>query len=136
MAHKTYKNAQIKIDSSAGALVEVTSSTNSHSLQSALNLIEDSAYGDSDRTYLPGLHGATFDLNGYINSTTSALFQPLINTRTSITKTVAVYDGVRWQTGEAWPVSPNISGSLDNLMVWSCGFTIEGALTSTSVAPS
>lgn len=136
MAHKTFKDTVVKIDSQAATIVDITSSCNSESAAGAMELMEDSAFGDSDRTYLPGLHGKTIDLNGFINSTTSALWGPLVSDRTSITKTIGISDGVKYITGEVYPTNVQISGSVGQLQVWSASLTFDGGATYTSVAPA
>lgn len=133
MAHKTYKNMTFKIDNSSAAITALTGSMNQASLASALSTIEDSAFGDSQRTYLPGLAGLTISMNGFSNSTTDAIFGPLMN-RTSITKTVEYYNGDRYYNGEVWVTGVTYSGSVNDLATWSFDATFDGAVTRTSVA--
>lgn len=136
MAHKTYKDAVIKIDGASATIVDITGSCNSNSITGALSLIEDSGFGDSDRSYLPGLHGKTVQLNGFINSTTAALWEPLVSDRTSITKTLGIFDGVKYIVGEVYPTDVTISGNVGELQVWSAALTFEAGASATSVAPA
>lgn len=133
MAHLTFKTATIKLDSSTGTLTAITGSVNSASLSAALNLLEDSSAGDDDRTYVPGLHGKTISLNGWINTTTEGIIGPLLVDRTSITKTVEYYNGVKYYNGEVWPGNVQISGSPDTLQTWSMDLTFDGGANRTSV---
>ena len=133
MAHLSYKDAAIKIDNAAGALTAITGSCNNYSLQGALNLLEDSGFGDDDRTYLSGLHGKTISVNGFLDSTTEAIFGPLIADRTSVTKTVELYTGTQYFNGETLASNTQISGSVDSIQTWSVDLTISGGMNRTSV---
>jgi hypothetical protein len=137
MGHKTSVDMGFKIDGAAGTIVDISGSVNSQSLASALNLLEDSGMGDEERTYLPGLNGATVDLNGFVNTTTDGIFGPLVGNRTSITKSVCFqsYSG-RYYTGEVWPGNTQISGASDTLQTWSSSLTFDGAVTRTTKALS
>ena len=137
MAHKTSIDMAFHIDNAAGALTAITGSVNSQALASAMNILEDSGMGDEERTYLPGLAGATIDLNGFLNSTTEGIFGPLVGNRTSITKTVQFTAfASRYYNAEALPTSVGISGSPDSLEVWSASLTFDGAVNRTSKALS
>lgn len=133
MAHKTSIDMAMHIDDATGTLAAITGSVNSQALASALSILEDSAMGDEERTYLPGLAGATLDLSGFLNTTTEGIFGPLVGNRTSMTKTVqfTAY-ALRFFTGEVLPTSVNISGSPDSIQVWSASLTFDGAVTRTS----
>ena len=137
MAHQIYKDVDIRIDDSTGVARSIKSSVNSKSVAGAMSVIEDSGLGDEERTYLPGLAGSTFSLNGFIDSTTNAIFAPLVGNRTSITKTFGFRNGTgfSWLKGEAYPTGVTISGSVDTIETWSADFQITGAVTTTSVAP-
>jgi len=133
MAHKTSIDMALHIDNAAGSLTAITGSVSSQSLAAAMSVLEDSAMGDEERTYLPGLAGATLDISGFLNTTTEGIFGPLLGNRTSKTKTVqfTAY-ALRFYTAEVLPTSINISGSPDGLEVWSASLTFDGAVTRTS----
>ena len=135
MGHKTSIDMAMQIDNAAGTLTAITGSVNSQSLASAMSVLEDSGMGDEERTYLPGLAGATLDVNGFLDKTTEGIFGPLVGNRTSKSKTVqfTAYSG-RYYTGETLPTAVGISGSPDTLEVWSASLTFDGAVTRTSVA--
>ncbi len=134
MAHRTYKDWAIKLDNAAGSLTAITGSVNAVSLQAALNLLEDSGMGDDDRTYVPGLHGKTEPLNGWVDSTVVSRIGPLVTDRTSITKTIEVYNGIKYYNGEVWPANVQMSGNVDDMQTWSVDATFEGGMNRTSVA--
>ena len=132
MAHKSWKNITIKIDNATQTLTEITSSVNTQSLTGLQSILEDSALGDEERTYLPGLAGATVSLNGFVNSTTDGIFGPLIGNHTSVPKTLQVYNGQKFYYGEAYPTNVAFSGNVDTLVAWSSDFTFSGAVTRSS----
>lgn len=128
MGHKSSIDMRLSIDSSTGSLKDISSSVNSQSLAAAISVLEDSAMGDEERTYLPGLAGTTIDLNGFLDSTTDGIFGPLVGNRTSRTKTVEfkAYTS-RYYSGEVYPTAVGISGSPDTLELWSASLTFSGS---------
>jgi len=124
------------IDSAAGAMTEITSYVNQGDLAGSLSLLEDTAAGDGERTFVPELAGATTTINGFVNSTTDGIFGPLIGNDTSVSKTYYYYNGIRYYTGEVYPSNVQYSGNVDTLQTWSVNLTFDGAVTRTSVAPS
>ncbi len=135
MAHRTGKDMDFEIDNAAGTSVSIKGSVNSATIRNAVTLLEDSGLGDTWVTSVPGLAAGSIPVNGWVDSTTSAIFAPLVGGNTSITKSVGVYNGVRWFTCEAWPENVEFSGTPDTLVTWSCDLRVSGAITSTSVAP-
>ena len=135
MAHFTSRTLDFKIDNASAALTSIKGSVNQQSLSKDLGLLEDTGLGDTDRTYVPGLEGATLPVNGYLNSTTETIVGPLLE-GTSITKTVAIYNGAKWVTGEVWPGNITITGNVGELATWSMDLTFEGAVDRTSVEPT
>ena len=123
MAHLTWKDMTITIGATA-----VTGSVNQASLQGVLDLLEDSGMGDDDKTFLPGMHGKSFDLNGWVDSTSEALIGPYIADRQSAVKAVAIDVGPKTFTGSGYFTSPQISGSVNSLQTWSSSFTVSGDL--------
>src|SRR5512138_2578874 len=87
MANTTYKNVTFKIDNAATTLTDITAYVNQASLQRAINLLEDTALSDANRSVLTGLAGTTVSINGFVNTTTDGIFGPLIAAATSVTKT-------------------------------------------------
>ena len=135
MAHKSYKDFAIKIDNAAKSLATITGSVNALSIQATLETLDDSGMGDDDKTLLPGQHAGTFSLNGFLDTTSEAIFGPLVADRTSITKTLEIYNGHSYYNGEVYPGNVAITGSKGGLQTWSSDFTIGTAgLNRTSVA--
>ena len=126
-----------KIDNASASLVDITAYVNQASLQRAINLLDDSALSDSNRSVLTGLAGTTISINGFVNTTVDAIFGPLIATATSVTKTTqyGAYTG-RFYYGETLVSNVQYSGSVDNLETFSLDVTFDGAVTRTSVTQS
>jgi len=137
MANKTGKDVTFQMDkpNSTGTLVinDITSHCNSASISNALATIEDSALGDDERTHLPGLNGVTLSVSGFWNSTTEAALGIFIGNRTSVARTVEYGDGTKYYNGEAYFTSVEVSGSVDDLEVFSAECQVTGAMNRTSV---
>ena len=86
MANTTYRDMGIKIDGAGATLVDIKAYCNQSDLQRTLDLIEDTAMSDTNRSYLHGLAGTTWTINGMVNTTTDSIFGPLINAATSVRK--------------------------------------------------
>lgn len=134
MADKVFKDLRVWIDNAAGTLTEITSHVNSESLTSTMNLLQNTALSDEEHTYLSGVAGATDTINGFWNSTVEGIFGPLIGNRTTKTKTMQLYDGVKYFNGEVWAGNIGRSGSVDTLLTFSADVTFTGAVTRTSKA--
>lgn len=137
MANTTYKNMSFKLDNAAASLVDLSAYVNQASLQRAINLLEDTALSDANKSVLTGLAGTTVSINGFVNTTTDAIFGPIIATATSVTKTAqyGAYTG-RFYYGEVLLSNVQYSGSVDNLQTFSVDMTYDGAVTRTSVTQS
>ena len=135
MANTTYRDMDFKIDNASATLTSIKAYLNQVDLQRTLDLIEDTAMSDTNRSYLHGLAGTTLSINGMVNSTTDAIFGPLINAATSVTKTVEwkAYAS-RLYNGEVLLTNVQYSGSTNNLQTFSASMTIDGAVNRTSVA--
>ena len=132
-----YKDIIVVIDNASGTTARITSYVNQHSIAGALRLLSKNAAGTTADSFQAGMVGATVSLNYFVNSTTKAIFGPLVGQRTSVTKTFGVKDGLaKWYKGEVWPTNVQESGSAENLMVGSCDLTFEGSVSHTSTGPS
>jgi hypothetical protein len=130
--------ASFRMDDENPTLVVLTGGTgtvNSVSLNGGQGLIDDTGIGDSRHTVVVGLASATeVTVNGFINSTTEAIFAPLLD-GTSITKTIGVgLISGQFLNGEAWPREVSFGVGIDELQTFSCTFQAADGLTRTSVA--
>jgi len=140
MANKTDLDMRLKIDNAAASLTDITAYVTSAALRGALDIIEDTAISNEERSYLPGKAGATIPLSGMVNSTTDGIFGPLIGNRTSITKTIELRaystnstgNVGRFYNGEVYITSIEYSGSVNSLETFSVDATFDGAINRTS----
>lgn len=135
MAHQSGKDMDFKIDNASASSTSIKGSVNSAAVRNAVTILEDSGLGDTWVTSIPGLAAGTVPISGWVDSTTDAIFGPLVGGNTSITKTFGVYNGISWYTGEAWPENVEYSGTPNTLVTFSCDLRVSGAITKTSVAP-
>ena len=102
----------IKLDASdsTAALVDISDYVNSQAMRTAFDVFRTEGVGSSDPERQHGMADLSVPLNGWVNSTTEAMFGPLVGSRTSVTKTFAYGTGVPknstsdwWYTGEVLP---------------------------------
>ncbi len=147
MANKTFKDMRLRLDTTAistGALTDITAYVNQVSLSRALALLEDTGLSDQNKSVLAGLAGTTISINGHINTTTEAIFGPLVAAATSVTKTAEYRTHAtnttgnigRFYFGEVLFSNVQISGGVGSLQTWSADMTFDGAVTRTSVQTS
>lgn len=135
MANTTFRDMDFKIDNASAAITSIKAYCNQADLQRTLDLIEDTAMSDSNRSYLHGLAGTTWTINGMVNTTTDAIFGPLISAATSVTKTVEFKAyASRFYNGETLITSVQYSGATNTLQTFSVSGTFDGAVNRTSVA--
>lgn len=134
MANTTYRDQDLKIDNAAGTLTSIKAYLNQVDYQRSLDLIEDTAMSDTNKSYLHGIGGTTFSLSGMVNSTTDAIFGPLVAAATSVTKTIEwkAY-AARFYNGESFITNVSYSGKTNSLQTFSVSLTIDGAVNRTSV---
>lgn len=134
MANTTSRDQDFKIDNASATLTSIKAYLNQIDLDRTLELIEDTAMSDTNRSYLHGLAGTKVSINGMVNTTTDGIFGPLVNAATSITKTVEwkAYTG-RYYNGEVLLTSVKYSGKTNSLQTFSADMTFDGAVNRTSV---
>lgn len=142
MAFKTDLDVRILLANTTGTLVNITAYLTSASIRGAQELIEDTGLSDTAHSFLPGKVGATIPLAGMVNTTTDALFGPLIGARTSATRKIE-YQSYKTSTnttgnvgqfysGNVYLSGVEYSGSLKSLETFSVEATFDGAVTRTS----
>ena len=135
MAHENSEVVAIGLDDESGSLADISGSINSVSWDGGQELLEDTGMGDGRRTVIAGLADASnIQLNGMHNSTTRAIFAPVVD-GTSITKTVELQlaSGDVY-TGEVWPERvTGFNAQVGQINTWSCALRAQDGLTSTSV---
>ena len=76
-AFKWGKDLELHLDNSTGTLVEISDYVNDQALQTAFDVFRTDGVGSSDPERQHGKADASVPLNGWINSTTEAIFGPL-----------------------------------------------------------
>lgn len=134
MANLTHKNNAVHIDNASNTLTNYTDHVIAHDWNRTLSMLEDNSYGDEEQTHLLLMGNTTLNLSLYLNTTTDALYGPLLADVTTTTKTVAVQDySGRFYKGETNVSNIRKSGSLTTLQMISATHTFTGAITRTSV---
>lgn len=136
MANKNYTDLATHLDNASASLTDITSWVTTVTQAGSQTNNSDAGLNTINDTKLPGLHTGTISLAGFINTTTSAIIRPLINSQTSITKTVAFYDGINFSKGEAFPTNAQITGGANTLQTWSLDLEVTGLFNATSVVGS
>jgi len=136
MANQWGNTLAVSIDNAAGSTARISAYVNQASIQGAIDILDQTGFGNTNPDIIHGIARATIPLNGWVNSTTEGIFGPLVGTRTSITKTTGFYNGIKWYNGEFLPDSVEFSGAPDTLQTFSVNLMVDGAITRTSVAPS
>ena len=137
MANTTMRDMDFKIDNASAAITSIKAYLNKVDLQRTLDLIEDTAMSETNRSYLYGLAGTTVAISGMVNTTTDAIFGPLVNAATSVTKTVEYKAyAARFYNGEVLLTNVQYSGATSSLQTFSASATFDGAVNRTSVALS
>ena len=140
MANKIYKDMRIKIDNAAGSITDITSYLSSASLRAVQDIIEDTSLADEERSHLFGLASASIPLAGMVNTTTDAIFGPLVGNRTTATKTIeyraystnTTGNVGRFYNGEVLLTAVEYSGSVNSLETFSTEATFDGLVNRTS----
>src|SRR3990172_2356682 len=63
------KGTQFSIDSTGGSLVGMSSGLTECGLSRELDMADITSFGDNDKSYIPGLRGATLSASGQFSST-------------------------------------------------------------------
>lgn len=138
MPNTTFKDIQLKVGNS-GAMVDITAYVNQNNLKRTLSMIEQSAYADSNRTFIPGLAGTTLQINGWVNSTTDAIFGPLVVNQSSVAKSFQYKTNAgtkKYYNGSCFFTDIQYSGNLNNMQTFSVSLQITGGVNNTSVSIS
>lgn len=122
------------VDDPAGTLVDISSQVNQCDVAGGTEQYDDTGLGDARHTFELGLGlPVSVTTNGWNNSTTRAIFAPLVN-GTTVDKTIEVkYADADYWTGEAIPGQVQVSLPTAALNAWSCTFQANNGLTATSV---
>ena len=137
MANWTSKNGGLRIDNASGAITDIGQYINSVSDSGGSNRLDDTGLGDTRERSLAGLaRGTEAQINGALNTTTYAIFAPLVN-GTSVTKTLEIkYSASKFRIGEVYVTSVQLSQNVGQRHSFSATLSAENGLSVTSVAAS
>lgn len=126
------KNTVVWLDNGAGSLTEITAFLNSASLEQLAEVAETTVFGDSNKTFIPGLKDATISMEGRFDPTVDLiLFDDL---GASATKSLE-YGPEGGTTGkikysaEAIVTSYSIENPLDDVAGFSAELQLTGVVT-------
>ncbi len=134
MASWDSSKAGFHVDNAAGTLTNISNYVNSLEAEGGTQLLDDTGLSDTIENFVGGIAtGIRIRVNGFINSTTYAIFFPL-QAQTSVTKTIQIKSfTAKYRYGEAWPTEVKLSAPIKTQQMWSCTFVAENGLTATSV---
>jgi hypothetical protein len=132
MGNRTWKGMTVKLDGSTGTATDLTAYCNSVDPKGKLALLDDTSLNDEEESFVAGLAGATVGANFFSNSTTDLIFSPLLGNRTTVTKTLRVYNGNKWFAGEVLCNGVAFSGKPGSLQLWSVDMTFDGLVSNTT----
>ncbi len=120
------KNSYVSIDAS-----DVTTYCNASSLQRAIDNAEVTSFGDDDKAYIAGLHGATIPIGGRWHATLDGVMAGTIDSATVawILGPAGSTSGLVRYTGNAFIANYNWSSTVGGAVVWTANFTVDGAIT-------
>ena len=134
---KTHRDMGIWLDNASNSLTDISTYINQQDLTRTIDMLESEGMGEEERAFLPGLAGTTLSINGQWDSTTDAIFGPLVADNTTNTKTAAFKSySTRFYKGESWVNNLQLSGGRDTLETFSADLTFTGSMTRTSVIGS
>ena len=132
------KGSQLAIDSTAASLVNFSSGVTDASLSRSLDTAEVTSYQDNDRTYIPGLRGATLSFSGNFSSTHAEVLDGIIGRNSTSTMSFefspdgSTAAGRHLLKGELFLVSLDYSAPVDDKVTLSAEGIISGSVTSTN----
>lgn len=132
------KGSQLAIDSTGGSLVNFSSGLTEMSLSRELDTAEITSFGDNDKSYIPGLRGATVSFSGNFSSTHAEVLDGVLGRNSTATMSwefspdgsTAV--GRHLLKGEGFLTSLEYSASVDDKVTLSGELIVSGAVTSTN----
>ena len=132
------KGSSVWIDSTAGSLVNFSSGLDEAGFSRALDTAEITSFGDNDKSYIPGLRGATFSMSGMFSSTHAEVLDGVFGDATSTTYSLefspdgSTASGRHLLKAELIPTSLEYSASVGERVGLSMEWICSGAVTSTN----
>lgn len=139
MAFRHGKGSDLKLDSTAGSLVDFSNAIDDASFDRDMNPAEVTAFGDNDRVYIKGLRGATLSCSGHFDSTHAVVLDGIFaDADDTATYTIelsldgSTAAGRHLFTAETIMTNLEYTGNVDDKVSMSFDLLITGAVTSTN----
>src|SRR3990167_8638974 len=130
------KGSALSLDSTAGSLVLLSSGITEASLSRELDTADITSYQDNDKSYIPGLRGATLSFSGNFSSTHAEVLDGVLGRNSTATLSFEFSpDGSTAASrhllkGECFLTSLEYSAPVDDKVTLSLEGIISGAVTS------
>ena len=132
------RGSQLSIDSTGGSLVTLSSGIDEMSLSRELDTSEITTFGDNDRSYIPGLRGATLSFSGLFSSTHAEVLDGVLGRNSTATLSWefspdgSTASGRHLLKGEGFLTSLEYSASVDDKVSLNGELIVSGAVQSTN----
>ncbi len=132
------KGTAFSLDSTAGSLVNLSSGLDNVSCSRSLDTAEITSFGDNDRSYIPGLRGATISISGLFSSTHAEVLDGIIGRNSTATMSFewnpdgSTAAGRHLLKGECFLTSLEYGASVDDRVQLSAECMVSGAVVSTN----
>lgn len=131
------KDAQFRIDGTAGTLVNISNTLNEITMPREIETAETTAFGNGDKTYITGLADATISLSGMFDATTdSTINGDIANLKSGSVATLSFEYGPSGSaggspkfTGEALITSYEIGSPVGDVVTYSLELQVTGGVT-------
>ena len=131
------KDTAVKLDNGAGALTDITAFLNSAGLEQLAEVAETTVFGDSNKTFIPGLKDASVSMEGRFDPTVDLILSDDLGA--SATKTVeygpeGATTGKIKYSAEAILTSYSIDNPVDDVATFSAELQLTGVVTRSTFA--
>lgn len=134
------KNSYFQLDSSAGALVTLSTYMNSTDFEEKLDTPETTTYGKSAKTFIAGLTDGSCSIGGLWDPTLDAHMTALMAALAAGTLASATFvfgpqgstAGQRKYTGECFVTNFKLSDPVGGVITWSATLQASDAITATT----
>jgi hypothetical protein len=136
MSFEPGKGAVFLIDDATLALKDISAYINSADFNRDVDTPESTTFGNNDRTYIPGLAGATLSISGFWDSTATTgpddVLQQNVGKATTSTFNYGPQGSVTGDivyTGECILTSYVVSAPVDGIVSFTADFQVTGAVS-------
>ena len=130
------KSSYFGIDDSGASVVDISAYVTNVDFSRDIDTPESTTYGNDDRTYIPGLAGATLSVSGYWDSTADTGPDEVLSENVGKATTSTFNYGPEGTTtgdiiyhGECILTNYSISSPVDGIVSYTADFQISGAVT-------